>query len=114
MFGLIKKVDDSYQVDVDNKTYTTLGYADGPGGLNGTRPDLRNVNTADKDFLQQATVLLDYESHGSEDIGESLVAIVKKDEVMAWMTYQLTDSLLVNYRDLIYDLSSLSKYAHAH
>jgi len=58
-------------VDTENRTYTTLGYADGPGGLNGSRQDLRNVDTADKDFLQQATVLLKYESHGSEDVGEN-------------------------------------------
>ena len=72
MFGLIRKVDNELAVDTENKTYTTLGYMDGPGGLNGSRPDLRNVDTADKDYLQQATVLLDYESHGSEDVGKSV------------------------------------------
>lgn len=40
------------------------------GGLNGSRPDLRGVDTADKDYFQQATVLKDYETHGSEDVGE--------------------------------------------
>ena len=71
MFGLIKEVDNDFAVDTQNRTYTTLGYMDGAGGLNGSRPDLRNVDTADKDYLQQATVLLDYESHGSEDVGKN-------------------------------------------
>ena len=57
-------------VDLDNKTYTTLGYANGLGGLKGIRPDLRGVNTAHKDYYQQATVLLNYETHGSEDVGK--------------------------------------------
>ena len=70
MFGIIKEVDNKLAVDTENRTYTTLGYADGPGGLSGSRQDLRNVNTSDKDFLQQATVLTEYESHGSEDVGE--------------------------------------------
>ena len=70
MFGIIKQVDDSLALDTKNRTYTTLGYAN--GGLKGSRPDLRNVDTADKDFLQQATVLVNYESHGSEDVGKKL------------------------------------------
>lgn len=70
VLGLQKKIGDTLAEDIQNKTYTTLGYADGPGGLNGSRPDLRTVNTEDKDFLQQATVLLEWESHGSEDVGK--------------------------------------------
>lgn len=70
MFGLIKYVDNSSALDWQDRPYTTLGYANGPGGLNGSRPDLRSVNTSHKDYLQQATVLIDYESHSSEDIGK--------------------------------------------
>ena len=70
VLGLQVEIGDTLAVDEFNKTYTTLGYADGPSGLNGSRPDLRTVNTTAEDFLQQATVLLDSESHGSEDIGE--------------------------------------------
>ena len=72
MFGIIQEVDNTLAVDKGNKTYTTLGYANGPGGLNGSRQDLRNVNTSHKDFLQQATVLTGSETHGSEDVGENL------------------------------------------
>ncbi|XP_068755644.1 alkaline phosphatase-like [Montipora capricornis] len=69
VFGLIREVDSELALDLNDKPYTTLGYADGPGGLNGSRPDITNVNTTDKDYLQHATVLLEYESHGSEDVG---------------------------------------------
>ena len=71
VFGIIQEVDNTFAVDKDNRTYTTLGYANGPGGLNGPRQDLRNVNTSHKDFLQQATVLTGSETHGSEDVGEN-------------------------------------------
>ena len=71
--------------------YTTLGYANGPGytgasssqpagpkkffhagkeyeAANG-RPDLRNVNTEDPDYMQEAAVPLASETHGGEDVG---------------------------------------------
>ena len=71
VFGIIQEVDNTFAVDKDNRTYTTLGYANGPGGLSGSRQDLRNVNTSHKNFLQQATVLTGSETHGSEDVGEN-------------------------------------------
>lgn len=71
VLGLQVDIGDTFAEDEFGKTYTTLGYADGPGGLNGSRPDLRTVNTTAEDFLQQATVVLEYESHGSEDVGEN-------------------------------------------
>ena len=70
VFGLVRHLDGKLAADLNNKTYTSLGYANGRGGLNGSRPDLRGVDTADKDYFQQATVLKDYETHGSEDVGE--------------------------------------------
>ena len=72
VFGLVRKVGNEAAVDTENKTYTTLGYMNGPGGLNGSRPDLRNVDTADKGYLQQATVLLKSETHSSEDVGKNV------------------------------------------
>ena len=72
MFGLIKGVDNALAVDKMNKPYTTLGYANGPGGLNGSRPDLNGVNTTDKNYRQQATVLLNSETHSSEDVGKNV------------------------------------------
>ena len=73
VLGIQKNLGDELAVDLQNRTYTTLGYGDGPGGLNGSRPDLRNVKTDAKDYLQQATVHLGWESHGSEDVGKKWI-----------------------------------------
>ena len=76
VFDLITKVDNQSALDLDGKPYTTLGYTNGPGGLNGTRPDITNVDTTDKNYRQQATVLLRSETHGSEDVGKPVVGQV--------------------------------------
>lgn len=50
--------------------YTTLMYGNGPGHkiTNNKRPDIRKVDTADKDYIQQSAVPLDSETHGGEDV----------------------------------------------
>ena len=60
---------------VDGKPYTTLGYMNGPGacratadGLDCTRQDLTDVDTADKDFLQQSAYPMWSETHGGDDV----------------------------------------------
>lgn len=52
----------------DGKPYTTLGYANGPGAVQGERPDLSAVDTAAPSFQQQALVPLGSETHGGEDV----------------------------------------------
>lgn len=52
----------------DGKPYTTLGYANGPGAVQGERPDLTAVDTAAPTHLQQALVPLPSETHGGEDV----------------------------------------------
>ncbi|MDZ7812658.1 MAG: alkaline phosphatase [Ideonella sp.] len=54
--------------DANGLPYTTLGYANGPGSRKGGRPDLSGVNTADLNFLQEATVPLSSETHGGEEV----------------------------------------------
>ena len=49
--------------------WISLGYANGPGATDGVRPDPKWNDTTDKEYRQQATVLLDYETHGTEDVG---------------------------------------------
>lgn len=72
--------------------YTTLSYSNGPGFVGASaqqpegpkrfqhtvsgvqiprrgRPDLRNVNTQDPDYLQEALVPTAAESHGGDDVG---------------------------------------------
>ena len=55
----------------DGLPYTVLGYANGPGGkrINGTRQNLTGVETANKDYLQQATVWRGSETHAGDDVG---------------------------------------------
>uniref|UniRef100_A0A3B1KBN4 alkaline phosphatase n=1 Tax=Astyanax mexicanus TaxID=7994 RepID=A0A3B1KBN4_ASTMX len=55
---------------LDMLPYTTLMYGNGPGHkiTNNKRPDIRNVDTKSKDYVQQAAVPLDSETHGGEDV----------------------------------------------
>lgn len=54
--------------DLDGLPFTTLSYANGPGYIPGPRPDLELVDTADPDYLQEATVPLSSETHSGEDV----------------------------------------------
>jgi alkaline phosphatase len=79
------------QPDLLGRPYTTLGYANGPGytgahsgqsegakrymgyassvkGIRKGRPDLSKVDTEDPDFLQEATVPRQSETHSGEDV----------------------------------------------
>ncbi|XP_077441001.1 alkaline phosphatase-like [Vanacampus margaritifer] len=53
----------------DKKRFTMAGYANGPGyQFNGTRPDVNETISMGKEYRQQATVPLDSETHGIEDV----------------------------------------------
>ncbi|KAF8763598.1 Alkaline phosphatase like protein [Argiope bruennichi] len=57
--------------DVDNMPYTTLLYANGPGynhNFPNGRENLTNVDTEDKNFIQQSAVPRRWDSHGGEDV----------------------------------------------
>lgn len=54
--------------DLDGLPFTTVSYANGPGYVPGPRPDLELVDTADPDYLQEATVPLSSETHSGEDV----------------------------------------------
>ncbi len=80
-----------YALDAAGLPYTTLSYANGPGYTGASdqqkegikkfphlmsgvqtssgRPDLRNVDTEDHDFMQEAAIPLGSETHGGEDVG---------------------------------------------
>jgi alkaline phosphatase len=62
--------DGALALDANGKPYTTLGYVNGPGYRGAAaRPDLTNVDTADVNFLQEATVPMGSETHAAEDVG---------------------------------------------
>ena len=52
----------------DGKAYTTLGYGNGMGYIEGPRPELTNEIARDKNYLQQSAVPLKSETHGGEDV----------------------------------------------
>ena len=53
--------------DRSGSPYTTLGYHNGPG-FRSPRASLEGVDTTHPDFLQQAAVSLDAETHAGEDV----------------------------------------------
>jgi len=52
--------------DANGLPYTTLQYANGPGAR--AHADLTNVDTAAKDYKQDALILMESETHGGEDV----------------------------------------------
>jgi alkaline phosphatase len=68
ILGLVRE-NGKVQLAKDNKPYTTLGYANGPGAsTDKPREDLSSVDTTDPAFRQQSLVPADSETHGGEDV----------------------------------------------
>jgi len=65
---VIEAGEDHFALALDGKPYTTLSYANGPGGIIGQRADLSQVDTSEKSFHQQAPVRLGNETHGGDDV----------------------------------------------
>ncbi|XP_072295248.1 alkaline phosphatase, intestinal, tandem duplicate 1 [Eucyclogobius newberryi] len=64
IFGLAPKKAD------DKMPFTSILYANGPGyvHINGTRENITMVDYYDEEYMQQAAVPLDSETHGGEDV----------------------------------------------
>jgi alkaline phosphatase len=71
LLGIAVGVDGKTLVGLDGKPYTTLSYANGPGGHKEptARPDLTMEQATDPDYIQQALVPLESETHAGEDVG---------------------------------------------
>ena len=56
----------------DKKPALSLSYADGPGGLQESKPrdNLTGVNYNATDFKQQSLIYTGSESHAGEDVGK--------------------------------------------
>ena len=65
-----EKILGGFENDIKSIPYLTLSYANGPGAIKGVResPYIRGNPLDDKDFMQDATVELEFESHGGEDV----------------------------------------------
>ncbi len=81
ILGLVTEVGDSLALSADGKPYTTISYANGPGGVfpalaegsttaepAGVRPDLTGVDTTAVDYVQQALVPMNSETHTGDDV----------------------------------------------
>jgi alkaline phosphatase len=81
ILGLAVDVDGETMLAGDGKPYTTLSYANGPGGLfpalaegqttaqpAGVRPDLTSVDTKAFDFVQQSAIPMSSETHAGDDV----------------------------------------------
>ncbi len=71
ILGVSVGVDDEPIYGKDGKTYTTIGFANGPGGAEKPteRPMLTSEETMKPDFVQPSLVPLGSETHGGEDLG---------------------------------------------
>ena len=81
-----------YDLMDDNKPFTSLGYQSGPGGswVGGPRPDLSETDThSDKNYLQQAGLPAEDETHGGEDVAvyargpgaERIHGVIEQNEI---------------------------------
>jgi alkaline phosphatase len=81
ILGLVTEIGDTLAVGGDGKPYTTISYANGPGGVfpalaegsttaepAGARPDLTGVDTTGVDYIQQALVPMSSETHTGDDV----------------------------------------------
>ncbi|OCP37680.1 alkaline phosphatase [Ensifer sp. LC163] len=71
ILGISVGVDGEPIYGKDGKTYTTIGFANGPGGYEKPqeRPMLTSEETTKPDFVQHSLVPLNSETHGGEDLG---------------------------------------------
>jgi alkaline phosphatase len=71
ILGISVGVDDEPIYGKDGKTYTTIGFANGPGASEkpAERPMLTSEETTKPDFKQPSLVPLGSETHGGEDLG---------------------------------------------
>lgn len=91
--------------DKDGKPFTALGYGNGPGGGRGVRPDLDQAKVTDPDYVQEAIVPLNSETHAGEDVP------IYADGVNAWMIrgvmeqnwifYVMRDAMRLNEEKLL-------------
>lgn len=75
ILGIVKTPDEAGKLighlakDTQDKPYTTLSYANGPGYVNGDkRPNLTHVDTTAPDYKQAAAIPMYSETHSGEDV----------------------------------------------
>ena len=74
IFGKVETPLGELARDSEGRPYTSLGYANGPG-YRATLPDLREVDTTARDFLQVAAIPMSSETHGGEDVAAYAIGV---------------------------------------
>lgn len=102
ILGLIREAgpglvpDKDPKLDLQKKPMTTLGYANGPGYRNGTRPILTDKEVTDPNFKQEAAVPLTSETHAGEDVpifADGVNAyLIRGSMEESWLFYVMADA----------------------
>jgi alkaline phosphatase len=88
ILGKVTLPDGSYQLDANDRPYTTLSYANGPGATD--QPvDLTDVDTTALDYRQNAAIPMPAETHAGEDVAayaagpaaEQLRGVMEQNEI---------------------------------
>ncbi|MGI8641666.1 MAG: alkaline phosphatase [Pyrinomonadaceae bacterium] len=117
ILGLTQEVDgkgmleEKPSTDKNGKPYTTLGYANGKGYRNGTRPNLTEEQVTNPDYKQEAAVPLNDETHGGEDVaifangaGSYLIHGVMEQN---WIFYVMKEALKFKIQDSKFKIKNL-------
>ena len=108
ILGLVREVDndglleEKLKTDKNKQPFTTLGYANGEGYREGTRPNLTQEQTTNPDYKQEAIVPLKDETHGGEDVaifatgaGSDLIRGVMEEN---WIFYVMKEALSIKVK----------------
>ncbi|MCY7346529.1 MAG: alkaline phosphatase [Pyrinomonadaceae bacterium] len=103
ILGLVREVgrggmlEEKPASDKNSQPFTTLGYQNGKGYVGGTRPNLTQETVTNPDYKQEASVPLNDETHGGEDVaifatgaGSYLIQGVMEEN---WIFYAMRDAL---------------------
>jgi alkaline phosphatase len=105
ILGLVREVDNNGLLeekakgDKNAQPFTTLGYSNGKGNRGGKRPDLTQEEVTKPDFKQEATIPLNDETHGGEDVAIYAIGpnayLVRGSMEENWSFYVMADALRI-------------------
>jgi len=103
ILGLVKEIgndgeiEGNFKTDRDKKSYTTLGYANGPGARGGERPVLSQETVTAPDYKQEANIPMTSETHGGEDVAIFATGVnahlIRGSMEENWIFYVMADAL---------------------
>lgn len=95
--GELGEVDNEDSTDSNKKSYTTLGYANGPGARKEERPVLKNDQVLDPDYKQESNIPMSSETHGGEDVAIFAIGpnahLIRGSMEQNWIFFVMADAL---------------------